>query len=304
MTRFWPTWTALLALIFAGASRALPSTAPTVAAPGRTVLGHAPLPDTAAGRAEPLPDELEGIGIFEHPDTLLPLDLEFSDENGHTVRLRDIFDGRRPVVLNLAYFTCPMLCTLVLNGVVDAMNAIPFQQGRDFVNVIVSIDPEETAELARSKKAAYLKTYEREVDGSDWHFLVGREENIQALAGAVGFGYRYDAQQDQFLHSAATFVCTPAGHVSRYLYGIEYEPQTFRLSLLQAAQGQIGSSLDRLILFCYHYDAEAGRYSPAALRVVQVGGVLTAFAMSIFLVALRLGEKRRGRATQPSGEKS
>jgi protein SCO1/2 len=170
--------------------------------------------------------------------------------------------------------------------------------------VIVSIDPEETTELARAKKASYLRTYDRPVTGDGWHFLVGRQEMITPLAEAVGFGYRYDPETDQFIHTACTFICTPDGRVSRYLYGIEYEPQTFRLSLLQAAQGKIGSTLDRLVLFCYHYDAESGRYAPVALRIVQAGGVLTLFAMSIFLVALRLGERRRSRAPQPSGEES
>jgi protein SCO1 len=304
MKRKFSTILLLGAVVLFGGERTTSAFAQTVAASGRVELGHSPVADTAAGRKEPLPDDLEGIGITEHPDTLLPLDLEFTNEEGLPVRLRDYFDGRRPVVLNLAYFTCPMLCTLVLNGVVDAMNAVPYVQGKDFVNVIVSIDPEETTELARAKKASYLKTYEKKVGGEDWHFLVGREENIQALAHAVGFDYRYDAQADQFIHTACTFVCTPDGRVSRYLYGIEYEPQTFRLALLKAAQGQIGSSLDRLILYCYHYDAASGRYAPAALKVVQVGGVLTAFAMSVLLVALRYGEKRRSRATKPSGEES
>jgi protein SCO1 len=304
MTRTRSTSLALATLILLGAGWLAPANAQSVAAPGRAELGHVPVADTTAGRSEPLPDDLAGVGITEHPDTLLPLDLEFTNEAGQAVHLRDFFDGRRPVVLNLAYFTCPMLCTLVLNGVVDAMNAAPLQQGRDFVNIIVSIDPQETTELARAKKASYLKSYHRPVTGEDWHFLVGREEDIHALAGAVGFGYRFDAKQNQFIHTACTFVCTPEGRVSRYLYGIEYEPQTFRLALLQAAQGKIGSSLDRLILFCYHYDAESGRYAPAALRIVQAGGVLTAFALSIFLVALRFGEKRRSRATQPSGEES
>jgi protein SCO1/2 len=208
------------------------------------------------------------------------------------------------VILNLAYYTCPMLCTLVLNGVVDAMNAVGFEQGRDFVNVVVSIDPEETPELARAKKASYLRAYKRPVSGDDWHFLVGRQENIAPLAGAVGFGYRYEPESDQFLHTVGTFLCTPDGRVSRYLHGIEYEPQTFRLSLLQAAQGKIGTPLDRLVLYCYHYDAEAGRYAPVALRLVRAGGALTLLAISIFLMALRLGERRRHPAPQPSGVES
>lgn len=257
---------------------------------------HAPVrPDTTGGRMEPLPDELEGVGITEHLDAQIPLDLEFTDGEGNVVRLRDLFDGRRPVVLNLAYYTCPMLCTLVLNGVADAMNGVGLTLGRDYTAFVVSIDPTETAGLARAKRDSYLKLYERGARPEAWRFLVGREDQIKALSDAVGFHYRYDRKSNEFIHTAATFVLTPDGRVSRYLYGIEYEPQTFRLSLLEAAQGRIGTTVDRLVLYCFHYDAESGRYAPMVMNIVRLFGILTALAVAVFLLILRAGDQRRRR---------
>jgi len=255
---------------------------------------HSPVaPDSSGGRMEPLPDELEGVGITEHLDAQLPLDLGFTDGEGRVVRLRDLLDGQRPVVFNLAYYTCPMLCTLVLNGVADAMNGIGLTLGRDYTAFVVSIDPSETPGLAQAKRDSYLKLYQRGAPPEAWRFLVGREDQIRLLAEAVGFGYRYDRESGEFIHTAATFVLTPDGRVSRYLYGIEYEPQTFRLSLLEAAQGRIGTTIDRLVLYCFHYDAEAGRYAPMVLNIVRLFGVLTAAAVAVFLLALRIGDRRR-----------
>lgn len=263
---------------------------------GAPSVRHAPVPaDASEGRMEPLPDELEGVGITEHLDAQIPLDLEFTDGEGKIVRLRDLFDGQRPVVFNLAYYTCPMLCTLVLNGVADAMNGVGLTLGRDYTAFVVSIDPAETAGLARAKRDAYLRLYQRGAGPEAWRFFVGREDQIQALADAVGFHYRYDRKSNEFIHTAATFVLTPDGHVSRYLYGIEYEPQTFRLSLLEAAQGRIGTTVDRLVLYCFHYDAESGRYAPMVMNIVRLFGGLTALAVAVFLLILRAGDRRRRR---------
>jgi protein SCO1/2 len=274
---------------------------PCLAAAEVPATNPAPATSTATvdttGRGERLPDPLQGIGIEEHLDRQLPLDLEFTDESGRLVHLRDYFQGQRPVVLNLVYFTCPMLCTLVLNGVVESMNQIGWSLGREFDNVTVSIDPSETPDLARVKKDNYLRTYERKGTGENWHFLTGRQAEITALAEAVGFRYRYDPAAKQFIHTACTYVCTPDGRVSRYLYGIQYEAQTFRLALLEASQGRIGSTLDKLILYCYHYDAEAGRYAPAALKLVRLGGVLTVLALAVLLLVLRAADRRRRRTT-------
>ena len=255
----------------------------------------------AADRSEPLPRELEGVGITEHLDARIPLDLVFTDEEGRTVRLGEYFQGKRPVILNLAYYSCPMLCTLVLNGVVDGIKELPWRMGEGFEVVTVSIDPTETPALARAKKANYLESYGHPGTGAGWHFLTGKQESITPLAQAVGFGYRYDPEARQYIHTAVTILCTPDGRVSRYLYGIQYEQQSLRLGLLEASQGKIGNSLDRLILTCFHYDAAAGRYAPtAALTIVRVGGGTAAGLLGIALLGfwLREGRRRKGRAVE------
>jgi protein SCO1/2 len=255
------------------------------------------------GRAEPLPDELEGIGITEHLNATLPLDLAFTDDEGRAVRLGDYFRGQRPVILNLVYYQCPMLCTLVLNGVTEGMRGLAWTLGQEYENVTVSINPAETAELARVKKENYLAEYGKPGTAAGWHFLTGRQEEITALAQAVGFGYRFDPETNQFIHTAATFVCTPDGRISRYLYGIEYEEQTFRLALLEASQGRIGTQLDRLVLYCFQYDAEAGRYAPVAINIMRIGGAISAVALLGLLGWLWGRERRlrRLRAAQAEG---
>ena len=226
-------------------------------------------------RMEPLPAELKGVGVTEHLDTRIPLDLEFTDSDGKPVVLEQFFDGTRPVVLTLNYSNCPMLCSLQLNGLFDSLERMPWNIGDQFEMITVSIDPLETPERARMTKQSYLKIYRHPGAAEGWHFLVGREENIKKLADAVGFRYRYSENKRQYLHVAVTFILTPDGRVSRYLYGIEYDPQTLRLSLFEAADGKIGSTMDQILLFCYHYDAESGRYGPAAFRLMQIGGGLT-----------------------------
>lgn len=247
----------------------------------------------STGRGEPLPDDLQGVGITEHPGAQLPLDLEFTDEEGRTVRLGDYFQGQRPVIFNLAYYTCPMLCTLVLNGVVESANQLDWTLGEQFENVTVSIDPSETPALAKAKKGNYLHTYKKPQAADHWHFLVGRQEEITRLAEAAGFGYRYDPEQKQYIHTAVTMIVTPEGRLSRYLYGIQCPPQTLRLALLEAGQGKVGNTMDKLVLYCYHYDASAGRYSPAAMRIMQLGGALTVGVLGVLFLGLRLGGRRR-----------
>jgi protein SCO1 len=260
----------------------------------------AAFPVRAQDRAEPLPGELEGIGITEHLGDSLPLALEFQDEDGKTVRLGDFFDGRRPVILNLVYFSCPMLCTLVVNGVVSGMKGIPWTLGREFVNVTVSIDPAESPTLAARKKATYLESYGRPGVGADWHFLTGKQESITRLADAVGFRYRFNPQTREFIHTAGTFICTPEGRLSRYLYGIQYEPQTLKFALSEASSNRIGSTADKLVLFCFHYDAATGRYAPAAARLMRLVGGLVAAALAGFLLVLRRQDARRRRVAAPA----
>lgn len=246
-----------------------------------------------AQRQEPSPPELAGVDVEERLDAALPLGQEFLDETGRAARLADYFDGERPVILTLNYYECPMLCTLVLNGLADALREMDWVPGRQFEIVTVSIDPNETPSLAREKKATYLKAYGRDEAASGWHFLTGSEASIRALADATGFRYSYVERQDEWAHAAVIFVVTPDGRLSRYLYGVKFDPRTLRLSLVEASEGAIGSTLDRLILYCYHYDSEAGTYAPKALRIMQLGGLATVLVLGGLLLALWRREARR-----------
>lgn len=246
----------------------------------------------AEDRQEPLPADLKGVEIVEHPDAQVPLDLRFVDESGGEVTLRDYFQHGRPVILTLNYYRCPMLCTLILNGLVQGMKDMPWVPGNQFEVVTVSIDPNETPNLARGKKKTYLEDYGKPEAEGGWHFLTGRQPDIRRLANAVGFGYAYIPERDEFAHGAAIFLLTPEGRISRTLYGVQFDGPTLRLALVEASQGRIGSVLDRFILYCYHYDATAGKYAPAALKIMQVGGGLTVLLLGSVLASLWLRELR------------
>lgn len=228
-------------------------------------------PGAVAQRKEPPPPELEKVGITEHLDAPLPLDLPFVDSDGREVLLRECFDGRRPVVLTLNYSDCPMLCSLQMNGLVDTMRRLAWNLGDKYQVVTVSINPRESHQRAGLTKQKYLKQYGRPGTADAWHFLVGREENIRRLADGVGFGYVYVAKENQYAHVAVLMLCTPDGRVARYLPGIKYDPQTLRLALLEAGEGKIGSPMDQLLMYCFHYDAESHRYGLAAVRLMQWG---------------------------------
>jgi protein SCO1/2 len=254
-----------------------------------------------AQRQEAKPDVLEGVGVTEHPNAQLPLDLEFVDSDGKKVRLGQFFDGTRPVILTLNYSNCPRLCSVQLTGLVTAMQNMPWKLGDEFRVVTISIDPLETADRARLTKQKYLKEYARPGSADGWHFLVGPEENIKRVADTVGFGYRYVG--DQYVHAAASFICTPEGRVSRYIYRVDYDPQTLRLSLYEAAQGKVGSTVDRVLLFCFHYDPQSGRYGMAAANMMRLGGVLTVIIVGGVLSLYWLRERRkakRARSESPS----
>lgn len=250
----------------------------------------------SGGRAEPLPDELENIGIDEKPDAPLPLDLEFVDETGETIRLGDYFGDGRPVILNLGYYTCPMLCGLVVGGLIEGMQGIDWTPGEEFTVVVATIDPTETPTLAKLKKQNYIKDYGRPEAASGWHFLTGNEENIRVLADAVGFRYGYNEERGEYVHAAGIFVATPDGRLSRVLYGIQYEPKTLRLSLVEASEGKIGSTFDKILLFCYHYDAGEGKYAPAAMNIMRGGGAIALVALGLTLLSLwRRDASRKGK---------
>ena len=239
----------------------------------------------ATQRSEPLPAALVGVGITEHPGAKVPLDLQFTAEDGRPVRLSQYFDGRRPVILTLNYYRCPMLCGLLLNGLVEGLKGLTWTPGTEFEVVTLSIDPLETHTLAMLKKESYLTELGRPGAAAGWHFLTGEAEPIKALADAVGFGYRYDTGLQQYAHPAGIFILTPDGRTARVLYGVAFEPRTLRLALAEAGDGKVGSTAEQVLLFCYHYDANAGRYVLAASNIMRAGGATTALVVGLWLAA-------------------
>lgn len=230
---------------------------------------------------QPLPQELEGVGIEEKLGTQIDLDLTFIAEDGHPVALREYFASGRPVILNLAYYSCPMLCTLVLNTQTATLRDIPWTPGEEYEIVTISIDPQETFALAAEKKQVYLASYDRPAPG--WHFLADHDGNAKKLAEQIGFHYRYDENIEQFAHAAAIMVLTGEGRVSRYLYGIRFPTRDVRLALTEASDGEIGSTLDRVLLFCYHYDADSRSYALFATNFMRAGGALVMLILGIVL---------------------
>lgn len=256
----------------------------------------------AQDRIDPLPKDLEQVGIDEHLDATLPLDLEFTDHTGKQVRLRDYFDGEHPVILTLNYFKCQMLCTLQLNELVDALKPLDWIAGDQFEIVTVSFNFEEGPALAALKRQSYLDFYGKPEAADGWHFLTspGNQKNIDALLKATGFRVKYIEETGEFSHAAALILCTPDGRISRYLYAFPYPPKTVRLSLVEASEGKIGSTVDRILLFCYHYDGEGG-YSLAAMNVVRAGGVLSLILVGgLLLILWRYDVRRRKAALVPT----
>jgi len=259
----------------------------------RTLLAAAAFLAAVAGggipaHAEPArPSILRDVGFDQRLGAQVPLDLPFRDESGAPVTLR-AYAGDKPLILVPAYYECPMLCTLVLNGVVSALRALSFDVGREFRVVTVSFNPHETSDLAAAKKATYLHDYRRPDAEAGWHFLVGDETSIRPLMDAIGFRYAWDADASQYAHASGLVVLTPGGRISHYFYGVEFPPKDLRLALVEASDERIGSVVDQLILFCFHYDPATGRYSRLALNAVRAGGVLTLVALGLFIwLALR-----------------
>ena len=244
------------------------------------------------------PKGLEGVGIDQRLDEQVPLELAFRDEAGRSVRLGDYF-GKRPVVLALVYYNCPMLCTQVLNGLVSALSVVSFDAGKQFDVVAVSFDPREKPADAAAKKAAYVSRYKRPGAQAGWHFLTGDQASIAALAKAVGFRYRYDADLDQFAHASAVYVLTPGGRVSRYFFGIEYAPKDLRLGVIEAADGRIGTPIDQILLYCFHYDPKSGKYGATIVNIVRLAGGATVLALALSIVLL---SRRARRLRSVAGE--
>jgi protein SCO1/2 len=255
-----------------------------------------PPPGKAAGEQVPI---LKDAGVDQHLDGQLPLDTPFLDEQGRDVLLGDFF-GKRPVILVLAYYNCPMLCSLVLNGSVSALQTLSFDAGKDFEFVVVSFDPSDTPSLAQSKKAGYLPRYGRPRTEAGFHFLTGREASIARLTSAVGFKYAYDPAIRQFAHPALVTVLTPTGRISRYVYGIDFPPFDLRLALVEAANGRIGTAVDQALLYCYHYDPTSGRYGIAILNVVRFAGIATLLGLGAFMWTALRRERRQVTAVGPT----
>jgi protein SCO1 len=229
------------------------------------------------------PQELSGVDITEHLGDRIDLGLTFIAEDGYPHALREYFQKGRPVILNLVYYTCPMLCNLVLNGQTDAMRQMPWTAGKEYEVVTISIDPTENYGLAKNKKAVYLASYERETSG--WHFLTDQDGNVTKLAKQIGFGYRLDPNTGQYAHAAGIFVLSPEGMISRYLYGVRFKPLDLRLALTEAAGEKSGVS-DRILLYCFHYDPVSKSYVPFARNFMRFGGVLALLILGFVLYRL------------------
>jgi protein SCO1 len=240
------------------------------------------------------PPQLEGVGIDEHLGRPIDLSLTFIAENGYPVALSEYFHQGRPVILNLVYYNCPMLCTLVLNGQTEALRAIPWTPGKEYEVVTVSIDPRESFDVSRKKKAIYMGSFDRPAPG--WHFLVDHEGNAKKLAEMAGFHYRYDPRIEQYAHPAAIMVLTPEGRMARYLYGVRYSPRDLRFALAEASEGRSTMAIEKILLFCYHYDPKSGAYVLFATNVMRAGGLLTVALIAFFLIRMFRADRKRSAA--------
>jgi protein SCO1 len=231
------------------------------------------------------PSLLKEVGIDQKLNQSIPLDLAFRDEHGKPVRLREYF-GRKPVTLSMVYYNCPMLCTQVLNGLESSLKLIPMDVGKQFNVVTVSIDPTERPILAEAKQALYTGLYGRPGVAEGWHFLTGDEQQIRQLANALGFRYAYDPDSKQFAHASAIMIATPEGKISRYFYGIQFPSRDLRLGLVEASEGKIGTPVDQVLLFCYHYDPSTGKYGLLISRLIQIAGAVTVLAIAGLIFVL------------------
>lgn len=279
-------------------------------AAGLTIMAAA---GGATAQSNDVPRELEGIDIIEHLDTDLPLDLSFVDASGAPVALRDFFTSDRPVIITLNYYRCPMLCTFQLNGLLEGLTGLDWKPGEEFQIVTVSFDPKEGPDLAASKKTSYAKSYamtrahqvyshlepreqaarSREFASeyqpqveAGWAFLTGDEANIRALVDAIGYGIKWNAEKGEWAHPAAIMIATPDGRLSRYLYGVTFKTKDLKLGLLEASKGKIGSTIDRFLMWCFHYDDTTGQYTPAVMKILKAGGALTVLILGVGLFIL------------------
>ncbi|MGH9636429.1 MAG: SCO family protein [Candidatus Angelobacter sp.] len=244
------------------------------------------------------PPGLKNVGIEQHLDEQIPPDLAFRDEAGKPVRLGDYF-GKKPMILNLVYYNCPMLCGEVLSGLESALRVLKFDVGKEFGVLTVSFDPHETPDMASKKKAEFLKRYGRAGAAEGWHFLTGPQESIDALTNAAGFQYQYDPKTGQFAHATAIMVLTPDGKIAQYYYGVEYAPKDLRLGLIQASENKIGTLADQVLLYCYHYDPNTGKYGAVISRVLKLSALATILVLGgLMTVLIRFGSGGNRPATR------
>jgi protein SCO1/2 len=252
--------------------------------------GNQPKPGTAASE---IPLQLKEVTFEQRLDTTLPLDATFRDDSGRTVKLGDYFGKKKPVILAFVYLQCPMLCGQVMNGISSSLKVVPFTAGTDFDVVLVSFDPRDTPEIAAEKKRAHMEYWGSEETAGAWHILTGDEANIRQVTSAAGFSYQWDDESGQFAHASGVLVATPDGRLSRYFYGVEYSPKELRLALVESGEGRVGSAIDQLLLYCYHYDPAAGQYGVVVMNLVRLGGIVTVVMMAGFILLMR---RRDGRA--------
>ena len=283
VTRFMHSWIGNLLLVTGMLC--------SVAATGVSQILSAP--DSKSVR----PPALEHVGIDQKLDSQVPLDLEFRDETGKPVKLGDYFHTGRPVLVNLVYYKCPMLCGEVLQGISSAVKVLPFMPGKDFEIVTVSVDPREGPDLASAKKQTFLAQLGRPGAEKGWHFLVGQKPQIDALANSIGWEYQYDPKTDQFAHAAGIVLVTPRGKVAQYYYGVEFSARDMRLGIIQASENKIGTLADQVLLYCYHYDPRTGKYGAVVANIIRLAGVATIVVLGGFLIVMF----RRDRTEQGIG---
>jgi protein SCO1/2 len=285
----------ILALALATASLVTADTWDT-APPSFTKPHDIPAQDLLNMRGADRPTPLSNVNIEQKLNSRLPLEAVFKDDEGHDVRLGQYFDGKRPVILTLVYYECPMLCTQVLNGLVRAARVLPLAAGKDYDVVVISFDARENPKQAAEKKAAYLRSYGRPETAPAWHFLTGSLASIKSVTQAVGFYYQWDVHTAMYAHASAIYVATPDGRLSKYFMGIEYSPKDLRLGLVDASSGKIGTLVDQVLLFCYHFDPQSAKYTPFALGLLRVAGGATLLTMGGFVfIMLRRDSRQKGK---------
>ncbi len=278
----------ILAIVFV----ALTAIAHAQRGPGGGIMMGGDLPSTS------LPPDLSGVSIDQKLNTQIPLDLPFRDESGNAVRLGDYFKPGKPVLLNFVYYECPMLCTEVLNGMTGMLKVLKFDPGKDFEIVTVSFDSREKPNLAAAKKKVYMQRYGRPDAAPGWHFLTGDQDAIAKLTDSVGFHYKWDERSQQFAHATAIMVATPEGKLSHYFYGIEYSPKDIRLALVEASHEKIGTPVDQVLLYCYHYDSRTGKYGAVVTRVLRLAGIATIVILGGFLLIMFRREPKNSKLTE------